>query len=60
MDLSGVAQGPLLVDGIVHPPTNLPFSVDGAAVCRVNAEGLISYHKDYYDIRSLMKQLGRA
>ena len=54
---SGVANGPLLVDGVVHAPTNLPFSIDGAAVCRVDGEGRVTYHKDYYDVRSLMKQL---
>ena len=54
---SGIAQGPLLVDGVSYPPTNLPFTVDGAAVCRVNSEGLVTYHKDYYSMRSLMQQL---
>lgn len=55
---SGIAHGPLLVDGVVHPPTNRPFSVDGAAICRVNDEGLVTYHKDYYSMRTLMKQIG--
>ncbi|MEO5902064.1 MAG: ester cyclase [Ilumatobacteraceae bacterium] len=54
---TGIAQGPLLVDGVVYPPTNLPFSVDGAAVCKVNSDGLVTYHKDYYDVRALMAQL---
>jgi hypothetical protein len=55
---SGVADGPLMVDGVVHPPTNRSFRIDGAAMCRVDADGRVSYHKDYYDVRSMMKQLG--
>ncbi|MGH7961823.1 MAG: ester cyclase [Candidatus Binatia bacterium] len=55
---SGTASGKLLLDGILYPATNRPFSVQGVAFCTVNDAGLVTYHKDYYDTRTLLKQLG--
>ena len=55
---SGTASGKLLLDGIVYPAANRPYRIDGAAICRADAEGRVTYHKDFYDMRSLLKQLG--
>ena len=55
---SGTAAGKLLLDGIVYPRTDRRFSVDGVAFCMVDEAGLVTYHKDYYDMRLVLKQLG--
>lgn len=55
---SGTASGKLLLDGVLYPATGRRFSVDGVGVCRADDSGLITYHKDYYDMRGLLKQLG--
>ncbi len=57
---SGVATGPIRIDGVVYPATHKAYAIAGAAVCRANAQGEITYHRDYYDLLTLMRQLGIA
>lgn len=57
---SGTADGPLRVEGQVYPATGKRYAVKGVAVCTVNEEGLISLHRDYYDVGTLMHQIGAA
>ncbi|QTI69032.1 nuclear transport factor 2 family protein [Gordonia polyisoprenivorans] len=55
---SGTADGPLSLGEKLHPPTGRRYSVPGVAVCRSDAAGRVSYHKDYYDVRNFIQQLG--
>ena len=55
---SGTAAGKLVLDGIVYPRTDKRFSVNGVAFCTVDPAGLVTSHKDYYDMRIVLKQLG--
>jgi len=57
---SGVATGPIRIDGITYPAANKPYEIPGVAICRANARGEITYHRDYYDLLTLMRQLGIA
>ncbi len=49
-----------------HPRLNgsRPFKVEGVSLLRFNAAGLVSYHRDYYDLGSLLYEriplLGRV
>ncbi len=53
----GTATGKLKFDRIIYPETNLPYSINGIAFCNFNKDNLITIQKDYYDVRSLLKQL---
>jgi steroid delta-isomerase-like uncharacterized protein len=55
---SGTADGPLQVEGRTYEPTGLHFDVPGVAICRTRDDGLITYHKDYYDVATLVRQIG--
>lgn len=55
---SGVATGPIRLHGKVHAPTNRSYSVPGVAICKADAQGLILLHRDYYDLATLMRQIG--
>jgi steroid delta-isomerase-like uncharacterized protein len=57
---SGLASGPIRIGEKVFPPTNKPYSVPGVAICRARGDGLIVSHRDYYDIMTLMRQIGIA
>lgn len=52
---SGSACGPLLLDGVRHPPTGRAFSIDGVAVLDVDPAGAITVHHDFYDMRTVMR-----
>jgi steroid delta-isomerase-like uncharacterized protein len=54
---SGTASGKLVLDGRTYPRTDRPFSVNGVALCKVDASRAITSHVDYYDMRALLKQL---
>lgn len=55
---SGTASGGLALDGHMYPATNRPYAVQGVALCTVDDAGAITSHRDYYDMRALLKQLG--
>jgi hypothetical protein len=55
---SGTASGELRLDGRTYPATNRPYSVQGVALCNVDEAGAITAHRDFYDMRALLKQLG--
>ncbi|MFK4040136.1 ester cyclase [Nonomuraea wenchangensis] len=55
---SGVADGPLRLGERLLPATGHRYSVRGVALCRVTPEGLVSYHKDVYNVLELLEQLG--
>lgn len=57
---SGLATGPIRIDGITYPASNKHYEIPGVAICRANARGEITYHRDYYDLLTLMRQLGIA
>lgn len=57
---SGIATGPIRIHGKVYPPSHKPYRVPGAAICRARADGLLTYHRDYYDLLTLMRQIGIA
>lgn len=57
---SGFADGPIRIDGVVHPAAHKRYEIPGVAICRANARGEITYHRDYYDLLTLMRQLGIA
>lgn len=54
----GTADGPLKIDGVVYAATNRPYSIDGVAICRLAEDGRIAMHHDFYDVRTLMRQVG--
>jgi hypothetical protein len=56
---SGTASGKLVLDGHMYPRTDRPFSVEGLALCKVDDTCAITSHRDYYDMRTLLKQLDR-
>jgi steroid delta-isomerase-like uncharacterized protein len=55
---SGTADGPLQLGGKTYEPTGRRFDVPGVAICRTRDDGLIVYHKDYYDVATLVRQIG--
>lgn len=57
---SGVATGPIRIQGKVHAPTNRPYRVEGVAMCSASPEGLLTLHRDYYDLGTLLRQIGIA
>ena len=54
---SGTATGDLVLDGRRYPASDRPYSVIGVALCRVDATGAITAHRDYYDMRALLTQI---
>lgn len=55
---SGTASGSLRLDGEIHACPGASFSVPGVAYCALAADGTIVSHKDYYDMRAVLKQAG--
>ncbi|NMO01458.1 SnoaL-like domain-containing protein [Gordonia sp. TBRC 11910] len=55
---SGTADGPLSLGKALHPATGRRYAVPGVAVCRSDDAGLVAYHRDYYDVRDLINQIG--
>ena len=51
-------SGPLELPTGTLPPTNRQVKMDGATFYRFNREGLIAEQRDYFDIASIMQQLG--
>jgi NAD(P)-dependent dehydrogenase (short-subunit alcohol dehydrogenase family) len=46
--------------GARPPPATNTYAVPGVAICRARADGLIASHRDYYDLMTLMRQIGIA
>lgn len=57
---SGTAQGRLMLNGQLLERSAKRFAVEGVAFCTRAEAGLIASHKDYYDMRALLGQLGLA
>jgi steroid delta-isomerase-like uncharacterized protein len=58
---SGTFEGALrLPDGSSVESTGANFSVDGVAVCRYAAEGKLRSHRDYWDLGTVLRQVGAA
>ena len=55
---SGSATGDLVLDGRRYPASGRPYAVRGVALCTVDGSGAITAHRDYYDMRALLRQLG--
>ena len=55
---SGTNSGDLVLDGVRHAATGRRYSVRGVALCSVDETGAITAHVDYYDMRSLLTQIG--
>lgn len=54
----GTMDGPLELGRDIHPPNGRSYRVPGVAICRNGPDGLIARHVDYYDVRTLVVQLG--
>jgi len=60
-DFYGTMKGPMkTADGNVIPPTNKSFHVEFCTVAHWNEKGEITEEKLFYDLVSLMKQIGLA
>jgi hypothetical protein len=58
---SGTFAGALrLPDGSSVQSTGANFSVPGAAACRYGANGELLSHRDYWDLNTLLSQVGAA
>jgi steroid delta-isomerase-like uncharacterized protein len=58
---SGTFEGALrLPDGSSVESTGANFSVPGVAACRYAANGQLLSHDDYWDLNTLLKQVGAA
>jgi steroid delta-isomerase-like uncharacterized protein len=56
---SGTFEGTLrLPDGSAVQSTGARFSVPGVAACRYTANGDLLSHRDYWDLSTLLRQLG--
>lgn len=55
---SGTATGPLSVHGHLYPATGRKYSVTGVSFCTLAADGRIASHEDYWDMHTLLEQLG--
>ena len=61
MTVSGTNSGPLaLPTGATAPPTNRRVELHMAVFGRVDSEGLVVEERRYFDIASLLAQLGLA
>lgn len=54
---SGTADGPLSLGSELLPASGRRYAVPGIALCRSTTEGLVTYHRDYYDVRDLLRQV---
>ena len=57
-EFRGTHTGPLVLSSGVVPPTGRHIVLRGASFLRFNARGLIAEEHRYYDVRSLLEQLG--
>lgn len=58
---SGTFDGVLrLPDGSSVKPTGATFSVPGVAACRYAANGELLSHRDYWDLTTVLKQVGAS
>jgi steroid delta-isomerase-like uncharacterized protein len=57
---SGTATGRLRLGDDLVDARGSSYSVEGVAVGRFDDSGLVVHHKDYYDVRRLVAQLGPA
>jgi steroid delta-isomerase-like uncharacterized protein len=55
---SGTATGPIRLDSLLHPATGRSFSVPGVAVCAADEAGLLTLHRDIYDMRATLRSCG--
>jgi len=56
---SGTFEGALrLPDGSLAESTGANFSVPGVAACRYAADGKLLSHHDYWDLRTMLRQVG--
>jgi hypothetical protein len=56
---SGTAAGALkLRDGGVVDATGKHFEVPGVAVCRFRADGALTSHKDFWELATVLHQIG--
>jgi steroid delta-isomerase-like uncharacterized protein len=55
---SGTASGSIRIDGKVLACAGASFSVAGVGYCTLAEDGTIASHKDYYDMRAVLKQAG--
>ena len=57
---SGTFEGALrLPDGSSVESTGAKFSVPGVAACRYAADGKLLSHRDYWDLYTVLRQVGR-
>jgi hypothetical protein len=54
---SGTAEGPIAIEGTMYAPTGRPFAVAGVCIGRLNAHGAVEYHRDYYDVLDVVRQI---
>jgi len=58
---SGTFEGALrLPDGSSVESTGAIFSVDGVAACRYAADGKLLSHRDYWDLSTMLRQIGAS
>jgi steroid delta-isomerase-like uncharacterized protein len=58
---SGTFEGALrLPDGSLVEATNANFSVPGVAACRYVASGELTSHRDYWDLSTVLRQVGTS
>ena len=58
---SGTFEGALrLPDGSSVESTGATFGVDGVAACRHAGDGKLLSHRDYWDLSTLLRQLGSS
>jgi predicted ester cyclase len=57
-EFRGTHAGPLAIPSGVVPPTGRHIVLRGASFLRFDAQGLIVEEHRYYDVRSLLNQLG--
>ena len=57
---SGTFEGALrLPDGSSVASTGANFSIDGVAACRCADDGKLLSHRDYWDLSTMLRQVGR-
>lgn len=55
---SGTNTGPLVLHGRRYEPTGRQFSVRGIALCTAAEDGLLTLHRDIYDMHAVLRDLG--
>lgn len=57
-EFSGVHVGPMEMMGGMVPPTEKPLTLRGATFFRCTPDGLVTEERRYYDVWSVLDQLG--